>query len=1485
MQPQLATCTKALRSFLLSPAKHRFLLYAGHAFKGSGEWILQDDCFTYEKFAQVCKESDVENALKQSEGGGTLTLFTFAEGPWNNNTISKLNIGKILDVKINPAKKLEDSKGIERFTAYLSYFLKPQPPKSLLQASDVVGNIRFTCPTLYIFPGCQGDAALLGISGFNLLINAGFSRNACFWDFARHLDRIDAFVLTHLSANNIFGASSFLERKAQDNVHPEIGYVYMNVCDKVGNIPNGDSDGSNQSLLVSLIDEGNKMVANLKSIGQSPHPCVGQLKGQELLPLTLYHKVGHGTLEMYVLNPLQDSKEMKEFLSQWSKQVDNFTSTKSKVGGKEVGIPLPNAVSVSALLVWTPSDPSENFTRILLPGNAPQSKLFEGLDKLKAMGMFQHETCCQNNLNAPSKPGAGKAKPPAGKAAASRPAATKAAPPPATKTERKPAAERKPPSTTRTTPAKTSKDEKNKKAAAGKDKKSPTVSSPSSSASRTPPPAHSTPEPSPASGEAKITPPLLTPELEKEVAIKDAGKDIAAAAKEVAVKAEPPPPAEPLLSPALDKSAALVDDSLLKEESALTDTSSVTNQSSFAFEPDMSQQSEPAADQSIESPEPLPDPGQVKAAEVDLSQIEAKAQELAESPAKQPELNGHAYSEEGPLSPPPSPVDQIVMPEKADDVESAPEVAAPVEPVAAPQEEAKSPVDLDQADTAPISSPESEPSQVDALPAEPAAAVIGSAGEQDLVDLGIYSDDMQPANEVPVADLSRSQHEEVLKASQMTSSIYEPSDPVEAGAADVSDPEALQDTQTAIPSEEQLNAPEVDQVFGGASPEGLPEPVTPEMDMSPQGHVEIADPNEALMMTKNPFMSNEEQPLIEGMTSEEPVPEQLREEEIPEQSPVEVQAPEQLPEVPAAEEKVSEEQMPAEPSIVDPEPVMPVQEDKVSEQPESEQPVADEVPSDSVNAEPEAEQAPAPLETAEVPASPIKADAPVQEIPDVPESPEQVRSPEEADLLAQMSPEIPTKDLPVDDSLEQLRDVDIQQPEEPKKQRSLSPEEQRDSSQEPADSLTGSYSEEQVYRTSRPDEVAPLVEEEGYDDFYGMESAHFMQNQDQAAQQQNPFNLVDSPMECGIAQPDQSVNPFLGVQGGEGAPQMDNNLFGIPAAAANGGEVISQVAGQVSDQTDPFSHPELQQKLIGDDKEEDISRDSLERDFDPLKSWGQPMGLPAPPPPNPVAADKKPTAKRSTGPASKKPAEAKKAAASATSRSSLGTRTIVKKDPKKDETEKKDATENKRASSTTKTTTTTSRLTGPARKPAAAKPATDKLNGSMSKEAPKKTATKTRPATAPASTKAKVGAATAAAASRGRPATASSRAETPTKAAPLTPVVPFYVELAYVPCHGDPQYSDLDFFRRVRAKFYVVSALNPSSSVFNALLEAKQTWDKPDLEVTIIPTYDTETLRQWMGLHREQLSNLKIQVAASANRCTIQLQDHETSCSAYRLQF
>ena len=121
--------------------------------------------------------------------------------------------------------------------------------------------------------------------------------------------------------------------------------------------------------------------------------------------------------------------------------------------------------------------------------------------------------------------------------------------------------------------------------------------------------------------------------------------------------------------------------------------------------------------------------------------------------------------------------------------------------------------------------------------------------------------------------------------------------------------------------------------------------------------------------------------------------------------------------------------------------------------------------------------------------------------------------------------------------------------------------------------------------------------------------------------------------------------------------------------------------------------------------------------------------------------------------------------------------------------------------------------------------------------------------------------------------------------APSKPVIPVYVDLAYIPAHGDTSVLDADFFRRVRARYYVLSAAHVDIAVLNMLIEGKSSWGDSSEITTLIPTYDSDTLLEWMAVRKDDLEQLKIEVAPSANRCTIQLQDHTTSCSAYRLEF
>lgn len=258
----------------------------------------------------------------------------------------------------------------------------PSDLYNLLESSEVVGNIRFSHPTLYVFPGGQGDAALFGINGFNMLIDGGFGRKACFWDFVRHLDRLDAVLMTRLNNSNICGLSSVIERKHSAHVYPQIGHFFCNLPEK-RNLSPIDKDRS--PLDLDLIEEGSRMIANLKSINLKAQNCY-----RDIEPINLYHKVGHGTLDMYIISPSRDSKEVKEFLHKWQNNDQKLFATKDS---KEFTFPLQNNISICAMLVWQPANPDDNITRILFPGSTPDAKIFEGLEKVKTLEFLKHPVC------------------------------------------------------------------------------------------------------------------------------------------------------------------------------------------------------------------------------------------------------------------------------------------------------------------------------------------------------------------------------------------------------------------------------------------------------------------------------------------------------------------------------------------------------------------------------------------------------------------------------------------------------------------------------------------------------------------------------------------------------------------------------------------------------------------------------------------------------------------------------------------------------------------------------------------------------------------------------------------------------------------------------------------------------------------------------------------------------------------------------------
>ncbi|TMW51318.1 hypothetical protein DOY81_003597 [Sarcophaga bullata] len=182
IHPQYNTLIQCMRNMLSSFTRHRHIIHAGYTFSGNGSWILQDGTFSVGDFSEAFQEHDVQRVIRAYADTISMNIHCADSGLWH--TLPDKSFARLCKIRINPVDVLDtSSESINAFIDYLAPMLVPTSIRELLETSDVVGNIRFTHPTLYVFPGGQGDAALFGINGFNMLVDGGFNRKACFWDF------------------------------------------------------------------------------------------------------------------------------------------------------------------------------------------------------------------------------------------------------------------------------------------------------------------------------------------------------------------------------------------------------------------------------------------------------------------------------------------------------------------------------------------------------------------------------------------------------------------------------------------------------------------------------------------------------------------------------------------------------------------------------------------------------------------------------------------------------------------------------------------------------------------------------------------------------------------------------------------------------------------------------------------------------------------------------------------------------------------------------------------------------------------------------------------------------------------------------------------------------------------------------------------------------------------------------------------------------
>ena len=172
---------------------------------------MQDSLFNQDDLVELLNEKIKSSLISNKDNKTTIylnsKLFELNKN-WKAFEKTHKNIHFLSLSK--PSAALNQDLKFSEFIVEMNKFLNETQLEQLMDSSKVIGTLRIQKPTLYIFPGREGDSAFFTKNGYSMLVNGGYDRvKPCFWSFVSMLQQIDSVLITHTDSDALGGLSSF----------------------------------------------------------------------------------------------------------------------------------------------------------------------------------------------------------------------------------------------------------------------------------------------------------------------------------------------------------------------------------------------------------------------------------------------------------------------------------------------------------------------------------------------------------------------------------------------------------------------------------------------------------------------------------------------------------------------------------------------------------------------------------------------------------------------------------------------------------------------------------------------------------------------------------------------------------------------------------------------------------------------------------------------------------------------------------------------------------------------------------------------------------------------------------------------------------------------------------------------------------------------------------------------------------------------------